>query len=118
MTCPTQPSLQEAINLVRIHVESVQATYKHADTSMMVVAALEDLGSFGGVEAVRARKIKSSVPPMTSGQKRFEMLHQDALKRGLSSETFSSRAAKNECVMCGSSNHKASQCAECQGNAN
>ncbi|KAJ2608454.1 hypothetical protein H4S08_004447 [Coemansia sp. RSA 1365] len=119
MTRPTQPSLQEAMNLIRVHVESVQATYKHADPSTMVVAALEDLGSFAGLQITKAKKkVKPTTVAAASGAKHFEMLRKVVLKRRVTSKTFDAHAASNECVMCRSTKHKASQCTERQGNAN
>ncbi|KAJ2802558.1 hypothetical protein H4R20_003234 [Coemansia guatemalensis] len=121
MTRPTQPMLVEAMNLVPIHIESVQAMYRNADPSAMVIAALEELGPFAGPHAAKRTKPVSNAGKNDTGKSstvRFKMLHKDAIKKGVSSETFDARAAKNECVMCGSTKHKAAQCSERQGNAN
>ncbi|PIA12535.1 hypothetical protein COEREDRAFT_12636 [Coemansia reversa NRRL 1564] len=56
MTRPMEPTLVEAMNLVRIHVESVQAMYRNADPSAMVIAALEELGPFAGPHAAKKAK--------------------------------------------------------------
>ncbi|PIA12633.1 hypothetical protein COEREDRAFT_83998 [Coemansia reversa NRRL 1564] len=121
MTRPTEPTLVEAMNLVRIHVESVQATYRNADPSAMVIAALEELGPFAGPHTAKKAKPVSNAGKSDTGKNgavRFEMLRKDAIKKGVSSEAFDVRAAKNECIMCGSARHKAAQCSERQGNAN
>ncbi|PIA12590.1 hypothetical protein COEREDRAFT_12559, partial [Coemansia reversa NRRL 1564] len=91
MTCPTEPMLVEAMNLVRIHVESVQATYRNADPSAMVIAALEELGPFAGPHAAKKAKPMSNAGKSDTGKNgavRFEMLHKDAIKKGVSSEAF------------------------------
>ncbi|PIA12473.1 hypothetical protein COEREDRAFT_12781 [Coemansia reversa NRRL 1564] len=121
MTHPTEPTLVEAMNLVRIHVESVQAMYRNADPSAMVIAALEELGPFAGPHAAKKAKPMSNAWKSDTGKNgavRFEMLRKDTIKKGVSSEAFDVRAAKNECVMCGSARHKAAQCSERQGNTN
>ncbi|KAJ2078120.1 hypothetical protein H4R24_004694 [Coemansia sp. RSA 988] len=121
MTCPMQPTLIEAMNLVRIHVESVQATYRNADPSAMVIAALEELGPFARPHAAKKAKPTSNVGKNDTGKNgtvHFEMLHKDTIKKGVSSETFDAHMARNECVMCGSARHKVAQCSEHQGNAN
>ncbi|KAJ2807099.1 hypothetical protein H4R20_001421 [Coemansia guatemalensis] len=121
MTQPMQLTLVEAMNLVRIHVESVQATYRNADPSAMVIAALEELGPFARPHAAKKAKPVSNAGKNDTGKSgavQFEMLCKDAIKKGVSSETFDVRAAKNECVMCGSAKHKAAQCSEHQGNTN
>ncbi|KAJ2808240.1 hypothetical protein H4R20_000956 [Coemansia guatemalensis] len=111
----------EAMNLVHIHIKSVQATYRNADPSAMVIATLEELGPFAGLHATKKAKPTSNAgknDTWKSGAVQFEMLRKDAIKKGVSSETFDVRAAKNECVMCSSAKHKAAQCSERQGNAN
>ncbi|PIA12592.1 hypothetical protein COEREDRAFT_12551, partial [Coemansia reversa NRRL 1564] len=100
MTRPTEPTLVEAMNLVRIHVESVQATYRNADPSAMVIAALEELGPFAGPHAAKKAKPVSNAGKSDTGKNgavRFEMLRKDTIKKGVSSEAFDVRAAKNEC---------------------
>ncbi|KAJ2616553.1 hypothetical protein H4S08_000710, partial [Coemansia sp. RSA 1365] len=75
----------------------------------MVVAALENLGSFAGLQIAKAKKVvKLTIVAAAVGAKRFKMLRKDALKKGVLSETFDARAARNEYVMCGSAKHKAS----------
>ncbi|PIA17770.1 hypothetical protein COEREDRAFT_7352 [Coemansia reversa NRRL 1564] len=87
MTRPTEPTLVEAMNLVRIHVESVQAMYRNADPSAMVIAALEELGPFAGLHAAKKAKPVSNAGKSDTGKNgavRFEMLHKDTIKKGVS----------------------------------